>query len=256
MNLRLATVWVLFAAVVTFARADARVDAIIAKARSAVGSEAALNAVKSIHFTGKFSAIAKVPVNGDVKNLKEEPVVLSLDIVFQKPYQQRMIRRSATQVETTALDDYDAWVKIADVADEKKWRLQLLDTRQIRALRANTWESLSFYRGIEKDGGTVEFAGETELEGKACNKLIFSHADGIRFTRYFDKSSGRLLRTDTENGNQIREEGETVVAGVRFPRALITRAADGKISTITFDSVKVNEPVSASEFAMPGLGAN
>lgn len=255
MKFRFALLLSALALLVNVARADARTDAVIAKARAALGTEAALNAVKSIHFIGKFSANAKVPVNGDPKNLKDETVVLALDIVFQKPYQQRMIRRSATQIETSGLDDYDGWVRVTEAADEKKWRLQLHDARQIRALRANTWESLYFYRGIEKEGGRVEHAGDANLDGKDCVKLVFIHADNIRFTRYFDKATGRLLRTDTENGNQIREDGELVVDGIRFPRTLITRTADGQISTITFESVKVNERFPDSEFAVPTMKA-
>lgn len=255
MKFRFVTVLALFAAAVTFAHADARVDAVIAKARAALGSESALNAVKSIHFVGKFSANRKVPVSADSKELKDEAVVLGLDIVFQKPFQHRMIRRSATQVETTALDGYDAWVRNVDTNDDKKWRLQLLDATQIRSFRANTWESLYFYRGIEKEGGRVEHAGEATIDGKDCVKLVFIHAGGIRFTRYFDKSTGRLVRTDTENGNQIREEGEMIVDGIRFPRTLVTRSAEGQLSTITFESVKVNERFPDSEFAVPSLNA-
>lgn len=256
MKYRFATLVLLLAAVATVARADARADAVIAKARAAVGSESALNALRSIHFTGKFTTTGKVPVNGDAKNLKDETVVLALDIVFQQPFQQRMIRRSATQVETTGLDGYDAWVRVADATDDKKWRLQLLDSRQIRGLRANTWESLAYFRGLEQQGGRTDYLGEATLDGVACVKLVFAHADGIAFTRYFDKATGRLLRTDTEDGNQIREEGEMIVEGIRFPRTIVTRTTDGKIATITFDSVKVNERIPASEFAVPAFTAH
>ena len=79
---------------VNSALADPRADQWIAKARAAVGPEGVLEAVNSIHFSGTFTTTEKVPVNGDPKNTKDENVVLAIDIVFQKPYQQRIIRRS------------------------------------------------------------------------------------------------------------------------------------------------------------------
>jgi outer membrane lipoprotein-sorting protein len=233
--------------------ADARADQWIAKARAAVGAESALEAVQSIHFSGTFTMTEKVPVNGDAKNMKDEAVVLGIDIVFQKPYQQRIVRRSNQVVETTALDGYDAWVRRADATDDKKWQLSLLDSQQVKRLRANTWENLFFYRGIEKRGGKVEFGGESAVDGKPCVKLIFTHSENIVFTRYFDQATGRLVKTETEGGSEIREEGEIKAGGLRFPRTLINKAPNGQVATITFDSVKINESFPADTFAVPAL---
>lgn len=230
--------------------ADARVDQWIAKARSAVGPESALNQVTSIHFSGTLET-TEPPADGAVAPGK--PLVLRIDIVFQKPYRQRMILRSDKVVETTALDDYDAWIRRADATDEKKWQLSLLDIQQVKRLRANTWENLNFYRGIDSRGGRIEFGGDTSLDGRECVKLVFIHADNIVFTRYFEKATGRLVKTETEQGGEIREEGEIVVDGLRFPRKLINRSPGGQLATITFDSVKVNEPLPADQFAVPPM---
>ena len=48
--------------------------------------------------------------------------------------------------------------------------------------------------------------------------LVFIHSDEIIFTRYFDKANGRLVKTVTDNKSEIREEGEIIVSGIRFPR--------------------------------------
>jgi outer membrane lipoprotein-sorting protein len=233
--------------------ADARTDQWVAKARSALGAESALNQVNSIHFKGTLATTQKVPVNGDTSNLKDKAIVLAIDIVFQKPYQQRMELRSDSVIETTALDGYDAWLRRADAKDEKKWQLTLLDAQQVKRLRANTWENLFFYAGIEKRGGKVEFAGDASIDGHECAKLVFSHADNIVFTRYFEKATGRLVKTETENGGEIREEGEFTVQGLRFPRKLLNRAPGGQVATITFESVTINEPFPADFFAVPTL---
>ncbi|MBA3850234.1 MAG: hypothetical protein C0502_09615 [Opitutus sp.] len=234
-------------------RADARTAQWIAKARAALGSESTLNQINSIHFKGTLETTQKVPVEGDTGSLKEETLRLAIDIVFQKPYQQRMELRSDTIIQTTALDGYDAWLRRADARDDKKWQVTLLDAQQVKRLRANTWENLNFYTGIEKRGGKVEFLGDASIDGHECVKLVFSHADNIVFIRYFEKSSGRLVKTDTENGGEIREEGEMTVQGLRFPHRLINRAPGGQVAIITFESIVINEPFPTDLFAVPAF---
>lgn len=254
MNTRLLAALSLSAAVLAPAAfADARVDPWIAKARAAVGSESALNRVQSIHFKGTLATTQRVPVEGQAGQTREEQLVLGIDIVFQKPYRQRMILRSDKVVETTALDDYDAWVRRAEAPDEKRWQVTLLDAQQVKRLRANTWENLHFYTGLARRGGKVDFGGEVEVDGRKCVKLSFVHDDTIAFVRYFDQATGRLVKTETENGAEIREEGELVVQGLRFPRRLINRAPNGQVATITFESVTVNEPLPADAFAVPAF---
>lgn len=235
------------------ARADAQTDRWIARARASVGSETTLNNVRSIHFMGTLETTAQVPAEGDATRLTTETVRLALDIVFQKPYQQRMTLRSDQVVETTALDEYDGWVRRTPAAEPAKWQISLLDTQQVKRLRANTWENLAFFRGIEKRGGTVAFVGDATVDGRECGKLVFTHADNIVFTRYFAKDSGALVKTETEAGGEIREEGELIVQGLRFPRKLINKAPNGQVSVITFDRITINEDFPPDTFAVPTL---
>lgn len=235
------------------ALADPRVDTWIAKARAAVGPEIALNRVTSIHFTGTLATTQQVPVEGPGGATREEQIVLGIDIVFQRPYRQRMILRSDKVVETTALDEYDAWLRRAAAPEEKRWQVTLLDAQQVKRLRANTWENLNFFAGLARRGGRVEFGGETVVDGRSCVKLSFIHDEEIAFIRYFDAASGRLVKTETENGAEIREEGELVVEGLRFPKRLVNRAPNGQVATITFDSVTINQPLPADAFAVPAF---
>jgi len=230
--------------------ADARVDAWITKARAAVGPETALNGIRSIHFKGTLET-TEAPPAGETGPGK--PLRLAIDIVFQKPFQQRMVLRSDKVVETTALDGYDAWMRRADATDEKKWAISLLEKERIKRLRANTWENLNFYAGLSQRGGSVEIVGEKDVDGRACVVLKFSHAENIFFTRYFDKASGRLVKTDTENGGEIREEGELLVQGLRFPKKLINKSPEGQLAIITFESVTLNETFPDDVFAVPAL---
>jgi len=215
---------------------------VIARARAYLGTESALNAVHTIHFQGtlEVDATTRLPV----------------EIVFQRDYQQRITVKGPKVIETTALDGYDAWQKRTNPLNPAQWQVTLLDAVQVKRLRANTWENLSFFAGLDRKGGSVQFGGETTVDGVACVKLSFIHAENIIFQRYFDNVSGRLIKTETENGGEIREEGEVVVNGVRFPQKVINKAANGQVTTIIFDRVVLNERVPASEFAVPALQAN
>lgn len=253
MKLRFLASIVALLLVATAAFADSRATDAIRKARAAIGSESALAALQSIHYKGTLQTTQKVPVDGDPNNLREESVVLGIDIIFQKRFQQRMTLRSDRVIETTALNEYEAWVRQADAANETQWQVTLLDSQQVKRLRANTWENLYFFAGIERRGGTVEYAGEARSDDRDCVKLIFSHGENIVFTRFFDKSTGRLVKTVTESGGEIREEGELIVQGLRFPRKLLNKSADGQLATITFESVTLNEKFPDDVFAVPTL---
>ena len=229
---------------------------VITRARAYLGSDSALNAVSTIHFTGILEMTALVPSKEDKAKQVEEKLKLPADIVFQKDYQQRITITAANVIETTALDGYDAWQKRTNAKNPSQWTVTLLDAGQVKKLRANTWENLSFFAGLEKKGGTVQFGGDATVDGVACVKLSFVHADNIVFVRYFDKATGRLIKTQTENGAEIREEGEMIVNGVRFPKKVINKAPNGAITTIAFDRVELNQRLPAGEFAVPTLKTN
>jgi len=225
--------------------------AAIAQARAFLGTEAALEAVNSIHFTG-------VLVTTDPADAAK-PTRAVVEIVFQKNARQRITLTYDKAVEQTALDGYDAWQRQQDSADAGKWRQTLLSADQIKRLRANTYENLGFFRGIDRTGGRVEDLGPATIDGIACQKIAFIHSPVIVFTRYFDVATGRLVLTETEAGGSIREQGEMTVDGVRFPKSIVTvtKDADGKtrMVTITFDTIKVNEFFPADFFAVPALSA-
>jgi outer membrane lipoprotein-sorting protein len=224
--------------------------AIVAKARAFVGTEAALNGVTSIHYSGTL-------ITADPTDPKKQASA-AIEIFFQKPDQQRIQAIGPKIVEVTALDGYDAWQRQHEVGDPTKWQQTLLGPDQIKRLRANTWENLSFFRGLEAHGGRVEEKGSASFDGVDCAKIAFIHAPNIIFNRYFDKATGRLVFTETEAGGTIRENGEMRVNGVRFPKTIITttkNATTGQTQTvtITFDKIVLNEPFPAKLFAPPAL---
>lgn len=257
MKLRLSVLFAtLFALAAGPLRAADSVEKVIARARAYLGTESALNAVAAIHFTGTLSTSQRVPDPADGTKTVERPLSLPVDIIFQKPYQQRITVTGPKVIEVTALDGYDAWQKRTNAANPTQWQVTLLDAGQVKRLRANTWENLSFFAGIEKKGGNVQPGGEATVDGTPCVKISFVHDKDIVFVRYFDKATGRLVKTETESGAEIREEGEMLVNGVRFPHRVINKAANGPATTITFDKVELNRPVAGAEFAVPTFQPN
>ncbi len=234
------------AATAGFAQAN---EAIIKKARAYVGSETALGNLNSVHYKGTLEVAGAAG---------SESSRVDLEIVFQRPYQQRIEARSSEKIEVTALDDYEAWQREQDPANEANWRMTLLGTDQIKRLRANTWENLSFYRGIESRGGEIQDLGSATVDGVETQKLAFVHDDNITFYRYFDKASGRLVLTETESGSSIREEGEIKSGGLRFPKKIITtnKLADDSTReiSVTFETIEVNKQFPDSHFEVPVLG--
>lgn len=214
----------------------------IAKARAFLGGDKALSAVQSVHFTGSLEL-----ADGNK---------LPTDIIFQKPYRQKITVKGPQMIEATALDGYDAWQKRTNSANPLQWQVTLLDANQVKRLRANTLENLSFYAIREMPGCEVAVSGEVTLEGRTCVKLTFTHSPSIVFVRYFDRATGQLVKTETENGSEIREEGETFVQGIRFPKRVINKSSNGNVTAISFDTVTVNEIFPAETFAVPSLQAN
>ena len=213
----------------------------IAKARARLGGEGALKAVNTIHYAGTVE--------------KDDGIRYPLDIVFQKPHRQRITITRPKVIETTALDGYEAWQKLAVPEKPTQWQVTLLDAAQIKRLRAQTWDNLNFFADIEKMHGTVAVGGDATVDGHDCVKLVFTYLDNMVISRFLEKATGRLVKTETETGTVIREEGEQIVNGIRFPRKITNLEPSGKATTILFDKVVLNENVPAGEFAVPSLQA-
>jgi len=221
---------------------------IITKARSYLAKDTALDAVKSLQIYGTLDL-------GSAGTDLKEPI--TVEITFEKPYRQRSVIRSERGVEVTVLDGYDAWHHVVPAAEPSQWSLSVLQAPQIKNLRANAFENLAFYRGLENAGGRVEDQGATTVDGQRCQKVAFIHDRDIIFYRYFNQETGRLVMTETARGETIRESGVIETAGIRFPQKLTTtaRLPDGsrQITVINFERIVVNGPIPAAAFETPSL---
>jgi len=216
----------------------AEAEAIIARARAHLGTEAALDSVKSLQFSGTIA--------------EGEETRGTIVITLKKPFQQRIERTIGDEREVTALDDFDGWTRSENLKDVDDWSLTLLTREHIRRLQANNVENLNFFKGAERRGGTIELRGDAVIDGVDCAKVAFVHGQGIEFVRFVDKATGRLVMTETENGGQIRERGEQFVSGIRFPTSLES-TLEGRTVVITFESIVVNGDYPDSMFEVPSV---
>jgi hypothetical protein len=229
-------------------------EQIIAKAREYLGGEAALTAIQSVHFVGTL----------DIEQMTSEgPKVekFGLEMLVQKPYQQLIVSTSPESIDITGLNDYDGWHRQQTGSAPGRSQLNLYSPPQIKRLRANTWENLYFFKGIEQRGGRVEVIGPAPVGDHLALKVAFNHGDGIVFYHYFDPATGKLLLSETDQGGTIRNDGELVVNGVRFPQKVLQTSksvdAKGQIAerklVMTFVSITCNEKLPDSDFEMPIL---
>jgi hypothetical protein len=225
-------------------RADSA--AVIGKAREFLGGEKALNSVTSVHYVGKLETVEETKDG-------PKPTSCGIEIIFQKPYQQRITLTTDAIIGVTGLDQYESWQSQESRAGGER-RVDFHNKEQLKRFQASTWENLNFFAGTEARGGRVEDGGVVEKEGQKLYKVNFIHAPGIEFTRYFDEATGQLKLTETAN-SAIREEGSIAATGVRFPKKIfqVDHLPNGKnqVVTITFDKITINETFPSELFRAP-----
>lgn len=221
--------------------------AVISLARAYLGPQSTLDDIRSIHYVGTLDRL-------DPDHADTGTTHATLDMIFVKPMSQRLVIRAPEQTMTTVLDGYDAWDYRQKNGDPSKYRLIWLPANDIKVLRANTWENLYYYRRAE--GGSVEDKGPATIDGIECERVDFSHGPDIVYERYFDRDTGRLVLT-VRGGESFRESGEIRVDGIRFPKKIVSTAktVSGKdlVSTATFDTIVLNEPLAPGLFAAPSI---
>jgi outer membrane lipoprotein-sorting protein len=218
---------------------------IIAKARARIAPDAVLDAVNSIHYVGTL-------VGPDAADPTKQQTQ-SIEIFLQKPARQRIVVSSPLVIEVSALDGYDAWRRTIDAKNPSRWQQSQLGADQVKQLRADVWQNLAFYRGLERVGGHVEDLGPVTIDGVPCERVAFLHSATLVYYRYFSQATGELVFTGTAENN-TRERGEMIVGGIRFPKAIVVAQMLGGKSvqrTITFDKITVNEKMPDDLFVVP-----
>ena len=195
---------------------------------------------------------------GDNVDDPNKPLVATTDMIFQKPWQESLLIRYPTQIVRTALDGYEAWRQLQNITAGGQQEIDpnhasqvvMLNRGQIENLRADTWYHRPFPR--HRGGGWGPHRRGPGDDRWPCLPRLFTYSPAVVYTRYFDRSTGRLVYTETNAGGRIRESGEVIVGGIRFPKTIVTSQSNrGGSSTYIFDKITLNETFPASFFAMP-----
>lgn len=212
-------------------------EEVIAKAREFLGGDDRLESIETLRYEGTFET--REGATGEVK------------IELAKPLLQRLTVARDGRVQETVLGAHEGWVSEFLAENPRRRNVAIMDAQRIRELRANTWENLYFYKNIERRRGNVENLGFHEIDGQETVGLAFNHRGGYTFTRYFDPATGELVHTETGEGTSIREEGEKVVDGIRFPEKVVTLSDGEVVHTVTFTNIEVNPEFPDKTFAFP-----
>ncbi len=234
--------WIVYsvfsALLVPYLTSSATVEEVIAKARQHIGSEEALDSIRSIHFKGNFIA----------NNRGTEGTI---EIRFQKPFQQRLDVFEGEAVITTALNGYDGWNRRYSTKNPKSWDLEILSAADLKRMRANTHDNLYFFSGLEKLRGKIVDEGVKNKDGQEAHVLVFQYHDEIYYKRYFDVETGELIATINDQRLEIKEVGQIVVDEVRFPKKVVSLIDGEIVNTVEFTEIILNEEFDNSYFDLP-----
>lgn len=103
----------------------------------------------------------------------------------------------------------------------------------------------------------VETTAAEAVDGEDCYKILLTPKEGRPETMYFSRKSGLLVKASMVASTQMGDipvemlySGYKESGGIRSP-TVITQKAAGQEFTITIESVRVNEEIPASTFALP-----
>lgn len=218
------------------------VDQVINQARARIGTEQVLTGVKTIQYQGTvYSA--------------DGTATGTIVLDFMRPMHQRLRLDSEVLRETTGVNGYEGWREIINKQNPERSGIEVLGTTQVQYLLANAQENLNFFKGPEGvRGAEMRLLGEKNMEGKDCWEVLYTYPSGLKYTRYFDKSSGDLVATMSgDTGHKMVEKGTISSGGIRFPEEVHTYHNGELLRYVVFEEIKVNEPMNAAIFDFPAL---
>ncbi len=217
---------------------DPEAEAILAKARKRLGSEAKLNGVQSLRFTGTITTVKGKPN--------------SIEIVLKKPYKQRQVFVGDKMVREIGLNDYVAWTRVYNKKTPSIYNLMLHNSEALRRIRASTFENLYFFFPFSNRWRKVEYLDRDVYDGLMVHRVKVSYGK-VYYLRYIEETTGQLVLTEVETGERIVEGGEMFAGGIRFPRTLTTFRDGNEVHQIAFDEIQVNPDLDDSLFTLPPL---
>ena len=246
MNIQIRTLILLaittvFAVIARSAEPDEEIiQSTIELARSYLGPDDKLDAIESVHYKGSL-----LYSSGDLG---------TIEMVYQKPMQHRMVAVIGGRREVSVLDGSEGWTTFERVVDSVPLSIEIFDPIRILIMQASVREAFNFFRKPDTRNGEILYEGKETVNGRACNVLTYHHGDGIAYQRYIDAETGQVHKTLDSKGVEYLEEGELIVDGLRFPKKLVSTfstAIGDQSMEFAYSSITLNEKLPDSDFVMP-----
>ena len=246
MNIQIRTLILLaittvFAVIARSAEPDEEIiQSTIELARSYLGPDDKLDAIESVHYKGSL-----LYSTGDLG---------TIEMVYQKPMQHRMVAVIGGRREVSVLDGSEGWTTFERVVDSVPSSIEIFDPIRILIMQASVREAFNFFRKPDTRNGEILYEGKETVNGRDCNVLTYHHGDGIAYQRYIDAETGQVHKTLDSKGVEYLEEGELIVDGLRFPKKLLSTfstAIGDQSMEFAYSSITLNEKLPDSDFVMP-----
>ena len=246
MNIQIRTLILLaittvFAEIARSAESDEEIiQSTIELARSYLGPDDKLDAIESVHYKGSL-----LYSTGDLG---------TIEMVYQKPMQHRMVAVIGGRREVSVLDGSEGWTTFERVVDSVPLSIEIFDPIRILIMQASVREAFNFFRKPDTRNGEILYEGKETVNGRDCNVLTYHHGDGIAYQRYIDAETGQVHKTLDSKGVEYLEEGELIVDGLRFPKKLLSTfstAIGDQSMEFAYSSITLNEKLPDSDFVMP-----
>ena len=181
-------------------KSDEKALALIAKARQAIGGDAAISGVKSLSIVGRTTRSFKI--DDAVKSEEGET-----EIALQLPGQMmRSVRSSHGDGDAKGLQTFERSVNVAVAGEDKDHRTVTVNGEG-HGEGAGTGVRHQIVLKIKKDDGTVQ-----ELTGADAEKWIAEHPDGGgEDTIVIRKGDGDHAEFKTEGGKTVVSDGDHFV---------------------------------------------
>jgi hypothetical protein len=218
----------------------ADVESTVQMARARLGEEQALKSVQAIRYHGKVTLFQPEQRTGEVI------------LTFQKPCSQKIEFVLEDRRMVTAFNGYEGYELVEGVVEgQTRSNIRSVGGDELRRNKAAAIENLNFFRPFPYDAASVVDHGMKDIDGKTLHHIDFIHNDRFVFSRYFDKNSGVLLRSDLDTGMITRESGELIASGIRFSQLVKGELDGAQQYELEFDRIEVNPVIEADCFDYP-----
>lgn len=214
-------------------------EEVVARARSYLGTEEALNRVESLSFRGTVTNRA-----GDR--------VSTMSLELMSPNFQKMTIVNQETYSVTVVNAFEGLTRVHNLDNPSLYTIAVLPPDRVEFLRANSLENLNFFRGAEVSSkAALVLNGETIKRGRPVYRLE-SQYPNVTYTRFFDRENGQLIATRISQGDyELVEQDYFQVEGIRFPRHVLTYSPDGHLlRTVTFEEIIINPKLTVEDFTL------